>query len=57
MYYLLVYAFMNMGAFGVLILIAQKEDEGYDIGNLRGIGFKYPVLGALLAVLLLSLFL
>src|SRR5512143_1305536 len=52
---LLVYAFMNMGAFGVLMLITQKEDEGYDIANLRGIGFKYPVLGALLTLFLVSL--
>ncbi|MGE5664704.1 MAG: NADH-quinone oxidoreductase subunit N [Deltaproteobacteria bacterium] len=55
LFYLLVYAFMNMGAFGVLILIAQKEDEGYDIAHLKGIGFKYPVLGALLTLFLVSL--
>jgi len=55
LFYLLVYAFMNMGAFGVVILIAQKEDEGYDIRNLKGIGFKYPALGALLTLFLVSL--
>jgi len=55
LFYLLVYAFMNMGAFGVVILIAQKEGEGYDIANLAGIGFKYPALGALLTLFLLSL--
>jgi NADH-quinone oxidoreductase subunit N len=55
LFYLLVYAFMNMGAFGVVILIAQKEDEGYDIHNLKGIGFRYPALGALLTLFLVSL--
>jgi NADH-quinone oxidoreductase subunit N len=55
LFYLLVYTFMNIGAFGVLMLIAQKEDDGYDIRNLRGIGFKYPVLGALLTLFLVSL--
>jgi len=55
LFYLLVYAFMNMGAFGVVMLIAQKEDEGYDIANLAGIGFKYPALGALLTLFLISL--
>ncbi len=55
LFYLLVYAFMNIGAFGVLMLISQKEDDGYDIHNLRGIGFKYPVLGALLTLFLVSL--
>jgi NADH-quinone oxidoreductase subunit N len=55
LFYLLTYSFMNIGAFGVLMLIAQKEDEGYDIGALRGVGFKYPVLGALLTLFLISL--
>jgi len=55
LFYLLVYAFMNMGAFGVVILIAQKEDEGYDIRHLKGIGFRYPALGALLTLFLVSL--
>jgi NADH-quinone oxidoreductase subunit N len=55
LFYLLVYAFMNMGAFGVVILIAQKEDEGYDISHLKGIGFRYPALGALLTLFLVSL--
>ncbi len=55
LFYLLVYAFMNIGAFGVLMLISQKEDDGYDIHNLKGIGFKYPVLGALLTLFLVSL--
>jgi NADH-quinone oxidoreductase subunit N len=55
LFYLLVYAFMNIGAFGVVMLIAQKEDEGYDIGNFAGIGFRYPVLGALLTLFLVSL--
>src|SRR5512134_1729443 len=36
LFYLLVYAFMNIGAFGVVILIARKEDDGYDIRNLAG---------------------
>jgi NADH-quinone oxidoreductase subunit N len=55
LFYLLVYAFMNIGAFGVVMLIAQKEDEGYDIRNFAGIGFRYPALGALLTLFLISL--
>ncbi|MGB5196979.1 MAG: proton-conducting transporter membrane subunit, partial [Candidatus Deferrimicrobium sp.] len=50
-----VYAFMNLGAFGVVMLLAHKEDDGYDIGNFRGIGFRYPVLGGLLTLFLVSL--
>jgi NADH-quinone oxidoreductase subunit N len=55
LFYLLVYAFMNMGAFGVVMLIAQKEDEGYEIAHMKGIGFRYPALGALLTLFLVSL--
>ena len=46
---------MNLGAFGVAMLLAHKEDDGYDIGNFRGIGFRYPVLGGLLTLFLVSL--
>ncbi len=55
LFYLLVYVFMNAGAFGVAILLAHKEDDGYDIRNLRGVGFRYPALGALLTLFLVSL--
>jgi NADH-quinone oxidoreductase subunit N len=50
-----VYAFMNLGAFGVIMLLAQKEDEGYEIGTFAGVGFRYPVLGGLLTLFLVSL--
>jgi NADH-quinone oxidoreductase subunit N len=55
LFYLFVYAFMNIGAFGVVMLVARKEDEGYDIKNLAGIGFKYPALAGLLTLFLVSL--
>ncbi|MBI5905876.1 MAG: NADH-quinone oxidoreductase subunit N [Deltaproteobacteria bacterium] len=55
LFYLLVYALMNLGAFGVIMLVAQGEDDAYDIGNFAGIGFRYPVLGALLTLFLVSL--
>jgi NADH-quinone oxidoreductase subunit N len=55
LFYLLVYAFMNIGAFGVVMLIAQQEEEGYDIRHLAGIGFKYPALAGLLTLFLVSL--
>jgi NADH-quinone oxidoreductase subunit N len=55
LFYLLVYAFMNIGAFGVVMIIANREDEGYDIENVSGVGFRYPVLGALGTLFLVSL--
>ena len=38
-----------------VLLLAHKEDDGYDIGNFKGIGFRYPVLGGLLTLFLVSL--
>ncbi|MEW6719928.1 MAG: NADH-quinone oxidoreductase subunit N [Thermodesulfobacteriota bacterium] len=55
LFYLLVYAFMNLGAFGAIMLAARGEDDGYDIRHLAGIGFRYPVLGGLLTLFLVSL--
>jgi len=55
LFYLLVYALMNLGAFGVVILVARREDDGYHIDHLKGIGFRYPVLGGLLTLFLVSL--
>jgi NADH-quinone oxidoreductase subunit N len=55
LFYLFVYAFMNIGAFGVFMVIADREDEGYHIESVSGIGFRYPVLGALGTLFLVSL--
>jgi NADH-quinone oxidoreductase subunit N len=55
LFYLLVYAFMNLGAFGVIMLLAHREDDGYEIGNFAGVGFRYPVLAGLLTLFLVSL--
>lgn len=55
LFYLLVYAFMNIGIFGVLMIVANREDDGYDIESVAGIGFRYPVLGALATLFLVSL--
>jgi NADH-quinone oxidoreductase subunit N len=55
LFYLPVYACMNLGAFGVLMLAAQKEDDGYDIGTLAGIGYRHPALAGLLTLFLVSL--
>lgn len=55
LFYMLAYAFMNLGAFGVVILFGRKGEENLDIGDYSGIGFKYPALALLMAVFLFSL--
>ena len=52
--YLLVYAFMNLGAFAVVIAAARKTGSG-DIDSFAGMGTYAPGLAAMLAVFFLSL--
>jgi len=55
LFYMLAYAFMNLGAFGVVILFGRKGEENLEISDYSGIGFKYPVLALLLSIFLFSL--
>ncbi|MGC9196807.1 MAG: NADH-quinone oxidoreductase subunit N [Syntrophobacteraceae bacterium] len=55
LYYLLVYAFMNIGAFGVVTLLCRKGEEYTSISDFAGLGFKYPLLGLVMSIFLFSL--
>ncbi|HSR11483.1 MAG TPA: NADH-quinone oxidoreductase subunit N [Thermodesulfobacteriota bacterium] len=55
LYYLLAYAFMNLGAFGVVILYGRKGEENVLISDYSGMGAKYPLLAAAMAVFMFSL--
>jgi len=55
LFYMLAYTFMNLGAFGVVIVFGRKGEENLDINDYSGMGFKYPALGLLMAVFLFSL--
>lgn len=52
--YFLIYLFMNLGAFFVVMLIANKIGSE-EIDEYDGIGYKSPLLGVSLAVFLVSL--
>jgi NADH-quinone oxidoreductase subunit N len=54
-FYLAVYSFMNLGAFGILTLLGRGRDERVLVSDLRGLGFRHPVLGVAMAVFMLSL--
>ncbi len=54
-FYLLTYAFMNLGAFAVIQVLARPGDEKTDIADYAGIGFEVPALSFPLAIFLLSL--
>jgi NADH-quinone oxidoreductase subunit N len=55
LYYLMVYAFMNIGAFAVVALLCRKGEECNNISDFAGLGFKYPLLGLVMTVFLFSL--
>ncbi len=55
LYYILAYAFMNLGAFGVVILYGRKGEENINISNYSGLAAKYPFLAAAMAVFMFSL--
>jgi NADH-quinone oxidoreductase subunit N len=55
LYYLLAYAFMNLGAFGVVILVGRKGEENLRIQDYSGLAGKYPLLAAAMALFMFSL--
>ena len=55
LYYILAYTFMNLGAFGVVILYGRKGEENINIGDYSGMASKYPLLAAAMAIFMFSL--
>jgi NADH-quinone oxidoreductase subunit N len=52
--YFAIYAFMNLGAFFVVMLIANKI-ESEELDDYKGLGYSMPFLGVSLAIFLVSL--
>jgi NADH-quinone oxidoreductase subunit N len=55
LFYLLSYAVTNLGAFGVLALVASRHNEHDEVRDFAGLWKTEPVLATLLAIFLLSL--
>jgi NADH-quinone oxidoreductase subunit N len=55
LFYLLVYAVMTIGAFGVVMLVSGDGDERSGLDSFTGLGKRRPGLAALMAIFLLSL--
>ncbi len=53
--YLLIYAFMNLGAFAVIIVLRRKDLIGDEIDDLAGLIFRAPGAAILMLIFLLSL--
>ena len=55
MNYMLIYAFMNMGAFAIIIMLSNKERRGEQLKDYRGLAQTNPVAAALMLVFMFSL--
>ena len=53
--YMLVYGFMNLGAFGVVILLESKGYAGETIGDYSGLAARHPGAAALMLWFMLAL--
>lgn len=54
-FYLTAYLFMNVGAFAAVIALGKKDHEYLELEDYKGIGFRYPWIGATFSVFLISL--
>jgi NADH-quinone oxidoreductase subunit N len=55
LYYLVIYMFMNLGAFAVVAAYGGREDENLNIKDYAGMGLSHPWLAFAMAVFLFSL--
>jgi len=55
LFYLLVYAVMSVGAFGVLSMLERRQRRAVSISDLAGFGKRFPVPAGMLSLFLLSL--
>jgi NADH-quinone oxidoreductase subunit N len=53
--YLVVYTFMNVGAFGVIIALRRRGVAGDEVDDLTGLGKKSPGMALMMAIFMLSL--
>lgn len=55
LFYMLSYAFMNIGAFAIIVLVGKKGEQNNNLSDYTGFGFKHPVLAVCMSLFLFSL--
>jgi len=55
LFYLFGYAIMNLGAFGIIAALGNKDEEYTKIDDFSGLGFKYPLLGLAMSIFMFSM--
>jgi len=54
-FYLIVYTFMNIGAFGIISIIEGENDSRIDLNSYAGLNSRNPILAAFMAVFIFAL--
>ncbi|HKV59349.1 MAG TPA: NADH-quinone oxidoreductase subunit N, partial [Ktedonobacteraceae bacterium] len=55
LFYLFCYAFLNLGAFGIVSVLERADNSGSNLSDIRGLWYRQPLLAGLLAFFMLSL--
>ncbi len=55
LFYMLTYAFMNIGAFAIIVLVGKKGEANSNVSDYAGFASKHPVLAVVMAIFLFSL--
>ena len=55
LYYLVAYAFMSLGAFTVLLIVARRDDQRHAFDDYAGLGATNPALAAIMALFMFAL--
>lgn len=55
LYYMLAYTFMQIGAFGVVSILENKEGKYLEISDYQGLAYRHPVIAGLMAIFMFSL--
>ncbi len=55
LFYLIMYSIITIGAFTVVFLVDQKEENAQSIDDYKGMGFKYPFYSFILSVFLFAM--
>ena len=55
LFYMLTYAFMTFGIFGIIIILGRKGEENLEIQDYSGLAYKHPVIALSMTIFLLSL--
>jgi NADH-quinone oxidoreductase subunit N len=55
LFYMLSYAFMNIGAFAVIVLVGKKGEKNGNVQDFQGLAHRKPLLAAIFCIFLFSL--